>query len=156
MFRRSAVERFPALTFSNLVRYPSGLATLLTLLGIGIILVCVVPNIDDKPLIAHQQSVWRGFQQQYLSGYRVHLDRLVFDDKNLPLLTKMYRLWIISLRNDHQFWSLFFRHPGSGYSDKQRIATLLMRLLTIMAVNGIFYGSSDASIGGMVVFLAVF
>ena len=76
--------------------------------------------------------------------------RLIKDDmlKNRSIFIKFWHIYKIKLRNDHLWLGICCRHYGTHYTDKQRIAVMMVRFLTTLAVSALFYGQAkDTTIG---------
>ena len=54
--------------------------------------------------------------------------------------TKYFWLWLWYIRNKHPLWSVFFRDPGTNLTGMHRYTCFISSLLTVMAVQAIFYG----------------
>ena len=54
--------------------------------------------------------------------------------------SKYFWLWLWYIRNKHPLWSVFFRDPGTNLTGMHRYTCFISSLLTVMAVQAIFYG----------------
>ncbi len=145
----NTVTDLSVFTWDNITKHPTGIASVSAVIGLFIILVVVSPKKQDKPLIAHEKSIYKEFREETkMESYRVIQDRRILEDKEMSLLQKAVPLWLHVVRNEHEVFSIFFRHRGTGYSSRQRASTLIMKFFTVMAVNGMFYGNKQPSAFG--------
>ena len=107
-------------------------------------------DIQDKPLIA-QQNVYHTLSQEEKLKYRsIQEIRLIKDDilANRPYRVRLWNLFKINMMNDHIWLGICCRHHGTSYTHTQRIAILMVRLLTSMAVAALFDArAKDSTIG---------
>ena len=107
-------------------------------------------DIQDKPLIA-QPNVYQILSQEEKLKYRsIQEIRLIKDDilAKRSYCVRLWNLFKINMMNDHLWLGICFQHYGTSYTHTQRIAILMVRLLTSMAVAALFYArAKDSTIG---------
>ena len=100
----------------------------------------------DTRLILHDCIARKeDYSQSLFVKYRIGKDDKILKDPNLSKCEKIIRLSMIAIMNDHPYFLLCCRDPGNGITLKQIILVLLLRILTMMAVNAVFYGNSQKS-----------
>ena len=82
------------------------------------------------------------------------IDQREIDEKPVTNWCKLTcKLWVVYLRNDHTLLSLFVRSSGTNFTTRQRIACFYMYLMTLLAVDAIFYGQEEPRFGHLTVSL---
>ena len=102
-------------------------------------------KIEDKPLIAESSTnIEKILNDKELKlKYRsIQEIRLIKDDKfeNGSIFLKFWHLFSINMRNEHLFLGICFRDYGTSYTHSQRIAILMVRVLTSLGVSALFFG----------------
>ena len=73
---------------------------------------------------------------------------LALNENNESFVKRWFKLYLISLKDDHIWLGICCRHHGTSYSANERIAVMMVRLLTTFAVGALFFGESkDSAIG---------
>ena len=102
-------------------------------------------RIEDKPLIAESSiNIEKILNDKELKlKYRsIQEIRLIKDDmfENRSIFLKFWHLFSINMRNEHLFLGICFRDYGTSYTHSQRIAILMVRVLTSLGVSALFFG----------------
>ena len=113
-------------------------------------------DIRDKPLIMEiDKHVTFSEKLKFRSIQEL---RVIKDDnlKDRSLFVKWFHLFLISLKCDHIWLGICCRSWGTSYTYTQRIAILMIRLLTSLAVGALFYGRAKATVIGDISLSLVF
>ena len=142
-------------TFSNLIKYPLGMIICLIWILFCVLFIALFrlhhknhrmckicdkcDDVDDKPLIAQSNVMFNKniFDKEIKSKYRnIQEIALIKDDmlKQRSFCVRFCRLLRINMMNDHLWLGICFRSWGTGYTHTQRIAILMVRLLTTLGM----------------------
>ena len=157
------------LTIDNIIKYPTVTITVLSTFFLFVVICIINPRsskTSTKSILAYQDIKYKSFQEEtahqdiagkelkYIDRHMPNKDKLGFGIKRMTkgdgatkeLCKLQLALFIIYLRNDHSFLSLFARTSGTNFSVKQRMGCFFMYLCTIMVATGIFYGIDQTTI----------
>ena len=110
-------------------------------------------SINDKPLIAQSTKNLSKIMadEEIKLRYRSVQELRVLTDKFLKdtsLFNKFWHLFKSNIRNDHLWIGICARRYGTHYTHSQRIASLMVRLLSTFCVSALFFGrAKDTTIG---------
>ena len=152
--------KWKALTFDNVINNPFGL-----IVGLSWVVICILTtmmlwafnkrdNIKDTPLIMQpMQIAMNGDNPQNISKYRsIQQIRMISNDDwtTLSFCCKFKRVFKMNIMDNHIILGICCRRFGTGCTNSQRMAILLVRVSTSMAMVAMFYGvATNESIGDL-------
>ena len=136
----SAIRAF---TLKNLHDHPNAviITTCVVFLFWGLIL--CLPRENDKPIIA-QLRPWSQLQQRKWHKFMLYKqNRVLLSEQHV--CWKLFEWFWIYLRNTHSILAVCMRDYGTNWSGPQRLFCFLASVLTLAAVNCLYYGRTSYS-----------
>ena len=139
-----------ALSFKNLEKHPNAIIISSCLIFIFWMLILCLPRDNDKPMAA-QLRPWSQLQQRKWNKFMVYKqNRILISNKNICI--KLFEWFWIYLKNSHSILSVCMRDYGTNWSGPQRLFCFLASVVTLAAVNAMYYGKTSytESFGSMI------
>jgi len=160
---------FRAVSFENLLKYPTVWVTSLVLFLVFLMVCIAVPycgEVEERSVIAFEDIIYKSVQEQRLwkdiAGKEIKyvqdglpnprlvgsgIAKIAPDERSRKdICALQYKLWKSYLRNEHTLLALFQRTAGTNWSTQQRLGHFFAYLVGVMAITGTFYGTSEMNI----------
>lgn len=133
-------DDFRAINSETIIRYPGPFLTVLSLLVCFSLVQYMLPKKEHKPLLAIPDIFKKDIRQALVNRSGWVQAMKIYRDDSLPVMTKIWRTFLVYMKDYHTILSVFASNEHTNFSNRQRVACCFMYLITIIAISALFYG----------------